>query len=112
MKRKRIVIMLKNLSVATATIVLVAALGTASFAGNHSNTPGDGAATNRAGNADRDTPSGDASVGSAASDGRSEAGSENAGGAQPAVTGRAKAAEVVCAATGLDSNGCIAVSNE
>lgn len=104
--------MLKNLSVATATIVLVAALGTASFAGNHTNTPGDGSATDRAGNADRDTPSGDASVGSDASDKRSDAGSENAGGAQPAVTGRAKAAEVVCAATGLDSNGCIAVSNE
>lgn len=106
--------MLKNLSVATATIVLVAALGTASFAGNHGSTPGVDAATDREANADRSTstPSGDASVGSDASDKRSDAGSENAGGAQPAVTGRAKAEEVVCASTGEDSKGCTAVRNE
>jgi len=66
--------MLKNLSVATATFVLVAALGTASFAGSHANTPGGSAAEAGAANADRDTPAGSASVGSDASDGRSDAG--------------------------------------
>jgi len=100
--------MLKNLSVATATIVLVAALGTASFAGNHGSTPGVDAATDREANADRSTstPSGDASVGSAASDGRSEDRSENAGRAQPEVTGRAKAADVACPASDGHSNLC------
>jgi hypothetical protein len=107
MKRKRIVIMLKNLSVATATIVLVAALGTASFAGNHGNTPGGGAAAAGSGNADRDRPAGDASDGSAASGGRSVDGSANADGARPTPTGRAKAAEVACLAANANSNLCV-----
>lgn len=98
--------MLKNFSVATATIVLVAALGTASFAGNHDNTPGADPAEAGAGNAAHSTPAGDASVGSDASDGRSVEGSGNASGAQPTPTGRAKAAEVACPAANDHSNLC------
>jgi hypothetical protein len=112
MKRKRIVIMLKNLSVATATIVLVAALGTASFAGSHTDRSGGEAATDGAGNADeratsareREAPAGDASDGGEASGGRSVDGSANADGARPTPTGRAKAAEVACLAANANSN--------
>ena len=100
--------MMKNLSLATATFVLVAALGTASLAGNHANTPGSGAADAGAANADRDTPSGDASVGGDASDGRSDAGADNADGAQPEDTGLGKAKSEVCS-VGQAADGCAAL---